>query len=64
MLDQKLHYDTLASLGALENQDGVHDGRNKQENSIQGLNILTLLCLRYSFYVVNNTIVLSCFHPV
>ena len=37
-----------------KNQDGVQDGRHKQENSAPGFNILISLRLKCSIYAVNN----------
>ena len=54
MLVQKLHDATLASLSVLKNQDGVQDGRHKQENGTPGFNKLISLCLKCLIYAVNN----------
>ena len=54
MLVQKLHDATLASLSVLKIQDGVQDGRHKQENGTPGFNKLIILCLKCSIYAVNN----------
>ena len=64
MLVQKLHDATLASLGFGKNQDGVQNGRLKQENSTPEFNILISLRNKCSVYAVNNVKkIILCFDP-